>query len=318
VFGESRFRQTGAAERGEMRVFVTGATGLVGRAVSNMLLDRGDEVLCVSRDPARAREVLPAGVEILGGDPTLPGVWQDRLATCTAVVNLAGSPVMDGWWTRSQKHRIKRSRLATTENIVTALATCDSPAVLASASAVGYYGNRGEAALSESSEPGNGFLARLALEWEHTALKAEHDQVRVAVIRIGVVLSTEGGALAKMLPAFRLGLGGPLAGGRQFFPWVHIRDLARLFLFVLDQEQIRGPVNASVPDPSRQKEFAAALGHAVGKPAFMPVPRFVLGCMMGEMADVLLDSQRVVPNVLKATGFRFEYGELEKALGDLI
>ena len=301
-----------------MRVFITGGTGLVGRAVSKMLLDRGDEVLCVTRDPARARKVLPAGAEILGGDPTLPGDWQDRLATCTGVINLAGSPIADGWWTRGRKHRIKRSRLATTENIVAALATCVSPAVLASASAVGYYGNRGEVALGESSEPGSGFLAKLALEWEHTALKAERDQVRIAVVRIGVVLSTEGGALAKMLPAFRLGLGGPLAGGRQYFPWVHIRDLARLFLFVLDQEEIRGPVNAVVPDPPRQMEFAAALGRAVGKPAFMPVPRFVLGCMMGEMADVLLDSQRVVPNALKAAGFKFEFGELDKALDDLV
>lgn len=301
-----------------MRVFVTGGTGLVGRAVSKMLLDRGDEVLCVTRDPARAREVLPDRVEILGADPTLPGDWQDRLATCTGVINLAGSPVADGWWTRGKKQRIKRSRLTTTANVADALATCDSPAVLVSASAVGYYGNRGETALAESSEPGSGFLARLALEWEHTALKAQRDGVRVAVVRIGVVLSTDGGALPKMLPAFRLGLGGPLAGGRQYFPWVHIQDLARLFLFVLDREDIRGPVNAVVPDPPRQKEFASALGGAVGKPAFMPVPRFALGCLMGEMADVLTDSQRVVPNVLKAAGFKFEYGELDKALDDLI
>ena len=149
-----------------MRVFVTGGTGLVGRTLSRLLLDRGDEVLCVTRDPARAREVLPAGVEILGADPTLPGDWQDRLATCAGVVNLAGSPVAEGLWTARTKQRIRRSRLATTENVVTALGGCDAPVVLVSASAVGYYGDRLDTALGESSEPGDGFLAKLALEWE--------------------------------------------------------------------------------------------------------------------------------------------------------
>jgi len=301
-----------------MRVFFTGGTGLVGQAVTPLLLDRGDEVLCLTRDPARARKVLPQGAEFLGGDPTMPGVWQDRLATCDGVVNLAGASVADGLWTKQKKQRIRRSRLATTENIVSALADCDEQVVLVSASAVGYYGDRGEAALAESNEPGRGFLARLALEWEHTARKAERDNVRVARIRIGVVLSAQGGALVKMLPAYRLGFGGPLAGGNQYFPWVHILDLARLIIFVLDQDDIQGPVNAAVPDPPQQKEFAAALGSALGKPAFMPVPRFVLGSLMGEMADVLLASQRVVPNVLKAAGFKFKFGELDDALEDLI
>ena len=301
-----------------MRVFLTGGTGLVGRAIIPLLLDRGDEVLCLTRDPSHAREVLPEGTEILGGDPTMPGDWQDRLATCGGVVNLAGSPVADGLWTGRNKQRIRRSRLATTENIVTALAACDGPMVLASASAVGYYGDRGENALGEASEPGSGFLARLALEWEHTALKAERENVRVVLLRIGIVLSQEGGALARMLPAFRRGLGGPLGNGKQYFPWIHIGDLARLIMFVLDNGEIQGPVNAMVPDPPRQKEFTAALGGALGKPAFMAVPGFVLQALMGEMAGMLLSSQRAVPNVLRAAGFKFKFGELEKALGDLI
>lgn len=301
-----------------MRVFVTGGTGLVGRVVIPLLLDRGDEVLCVTRDPARARDVLPRAVEILGADPTMPGDWQDRLGTCDAVINLAGSPVADGLWSAKKKHRIRRSRLSTTENVVDALAACGKPVVLASASAVGYYGNRGEDALGENSEPGSGFLARLAVEWEHTALKAEKENVRVALVRVGVVLSAEGGALAKMLPAYRLGLGGPLGNGKQYFPWIHIRDLARLLIFVLDQDQVAGPVNAAVPDPPRQKEFARALGGALGKPAFMPVPGIGLKLAMGELAGILLASQRVVPNVLKAAGFKFEFAELEKALDDLV
>ncbi|MCK9996122.1 MAG: TIGR01777 family oxidoreductase [Candidatus Krumholzibacteria bacterium] len=301
-----------------MRVFVTGGTGLVGRAVIPLFLDRGDEVLCLTRDPARAREVLPAGTEILGGDPTMPGDWQDRLATCSGVVNLAGSPVADGLWTGRRKQRIRRSRLATTENIVTALGACDQAMTLVSASAVGYYGNRGEIALDEASEPGSGFLARLALEWEHTALKAEREDVRIALIRIGVVLSGDGGVLARMLPVFRRGLGGPLGNGKQYFPWVHIEDLVRLILFVLDNSEISGPVNAVVPDPPRQKEFTAAVGSALHKRAFMPLPGFVLQGLMGEMSSMLLGSQRAVPNVLKAAGFKFKFGELDKALDDLI
>lgn len=301
-----------------MRVFVTGGSGLVGRAIIPLFLDRGDEVLCLTRDPARAREVLPTGTEILGGDPTMPGDWQDRLATCTGVVNLAGSPVAEGLWTGRNKQRIRRSRLATTENIVTALAACDGPVVLASASAVGYYGDRSDIALAEASEPGSGFLARLALEWEHTALKAERENVRVVLIRIGIVLSGDGGALARMLPVFRRGLGGPLGGGKQYFPWIHIGDLARIIMFVLDNGEIRGPVNAVVPDPPRQKEFTAAVGRSLGKPAFMSLPGFVLQGLMGEMAGMLLSSQRAVPNVLKAAGFKFQFGKLDKALGDLI
>lgn len=291
---------------------------MVGQTLVPLLLDRGDQVLCLSRDPGQARSVLPAAADILGGDPTMPGDWQDRLATCDGVINLAGSSVADGLWTDKKKQRIRRSRLATTGNIASALSSCDRPVVLVSASAVGYYGDRGDAALGEGAGPGEGFLARLALEWEHAALKAEQDNVRVALVRIGVVLSPDGGALARMLPPFRLGLGGPMGSGKQFFPWIHIHDLAKLFLFVLDNEFISGPVNAAVPDPPRQKEFATTLGNALGKPAFIPLPGFALRMLMGEMADVVLASQRAVPNVLKAAGFRFHYGELDKALADLV
>jgi len=301
-----------------MRVFVTGGTGLVGRAIVRELLGRGDEVLCLTRDPAEAREVLPPGTEILGGDATMPGDWQDRLATCGGIINLAGAPIVDGLWTGRKKQKIRRSRLATTENIVSAMSGCETPAVLVSASAVGYYGNRGGEALGEGAEPGRGFLARLALEWEHTALKAEREGVRVVLVRIGVVLSSSGGALPRMLPAFRAGLGGPIGGGQQYFPWIHLGDLVRIFLFALDQPEIKGPVNGVVPDPPRQKEFAAAVGKAVGKPAFLPLPGMILRLGMGEMADVLLSSQRVTPNVLKAAGFKFTYAELAKALDDLV
>lgn len=300
-----------------MRIFVTGGTGLVGRLLVPQLLNRQDEVLCVTRDPGAARQVLPAATEIVGADPSLPGDWQDRLLTCDAVVNLAGEPVADGYWTRKKKNRIRRSRLAVTDNIASVLADCGRPMTLVSASAVGFYGDRGADALGEDREPGQDFLARLAVEWEHTATKAEKEDVRVVLIRIGVVLAADGGALARMVPLFRLGLGGPLGSGHQYFPWIHIQDLVRIILFALDNDDIVGPVNAVVPNPPSQKEFAGALGTALGKSSWLPAPTLALKLVLGEKADMLLASQRVVPNVLKSHGFRFAFGELDKALADL-
>lgn len=301
----------------DVRVFITGGTGLVGRMLVPQLLNRQDEVLCVTRDPARSREVLPASVEIIGADPTMPGSWQDRMLTCDAVVNLAGESVAQGRWTRQKKSRLRRSRLAVTGNIAQSLGNSERPVVLVNASAIGYYGDQGDVALSEDHEPGQDFLARLAVEWEHTAAKAEKENIRVVLLRIGIVLSVSGGALAAMLPAFRLGLGGPLGSGRQYFPWIHIQDLVRCILFTLDYEEIRGPVNAVVPNPPTQKEFATSLGNSLGKSAWLAAPGPALRLVLGEKADLVLASQRAVPNVLKAHGFRFAFGELDKAMVDL-
>lgn len=301
-----------------MRILVTGGTGLVGRHLIPLLLERGDEVLCLSRDPGRARDVLPEGVSILGGDPGLPGDWQDRLATCDGVVNLAGASVAEGRWTSGRKQKLRRSRLGATDNVVQALAGVEKPVVLVSASAVGYYGDRGGEALDERSEPGQDFLARLALEWEHTARNAESEMVRVVLMRIGIVLAADGGALEKMIPPFKLGLGGPLGSGRQYFPWIHVRDLVRAIMFALLEPQLSGPVNAVVPDPPTQGEFARELGRHLKKSSRLPAPTLALKLLLGEKADLLLASQRAVPNALKAAGFRFEFGDLDKALADLI
>jgi uncharacterized protein (TIGR01777 family) len=301
-----------------MRILVTGGTGLVGRNLIPLLLERGDEVLCLSRDPGRAREVLPGQVTILGGDPGLPGDWQDRLATCDGVVNLAGASVAEGRWTSGRKQKLRRSRLGATDNVAQALAGVEKPVVLVSASAVGYYGDRGDEALDERSEPGQDFLAHLALEWEHTARNAESEMVRVVLMRIGIVLAPEGGALEKMIPPFKLGLGGPLGSGRQYFPWIHIRDLVRAIMFALLEPELSGPVNAVVPDPPTQGEFARKLGRQLGKSSFLPAPTLALKLLLGEKSDLLLASQRAVPNALKASGFRFEFGDLDKALADLL
>jgi len=301
-----------------MKVFVSGGTGLVGRHLVSSLHQRGDQVVCLTRDKANIPDDFPAGVEIIEGNSVAPGKWQECISSCDGVINLAGESVAEGFWTKGKKRRIRRSRLSTTFNIVEALENRDRPAVLVSASATGYYGNAGSAALTEKSETGHGFLARLACEWEHTAQQAESDQVRVAMIRIGVVLSGDGGALAKMLPAFRLGLGGPLGNGNQYFPWIHIDDLVRAFLFALDNPEISGPVNASVPTPPMQKEFAAAVGKVLDKPAFLPTPALALKLLLGEKGSIVLSSQRVVPNVLKAAGFKFQKVELDEVLAEII
>ncbi len=300
-----------------MRIFVTGGTGLVGRMLIPQLLNRRDEIFCVTRSPARARQMLPDGVELIGADPTLPGSWQDRLQSCDAVINLAGEPVAGGRWSGKRKNLIRRSRLAVTGNIVQALAGRDRPLTLLNASAVGFYGDQGDVALSEEHEPGPGFLARLAVEWEHTATEAQSEFVRVILLRIGIVLSLEGGALGRMVLPFRWKLGGPLGSGQQYFPWIHGQDLVRIILFGLDNDGIRGPLNAVVPNPPRQKEFAADLGRSLAKSSWLPAPRPALRLVMGEQAEMILASQRVVPNVLKAHGFRFMFGEMDKALADL-
>jgi uncharacterized protein (TIGR01777 family) len=300
-----------------LKIFITGGTGLVGRHLINRLVERGDQVVCLTRNRQTAAGSLPAQVEIIEANPVVPGSWQDELASCDAVINLAGDSVGDGFWTKGRKRRIRRSRLSTTFNIVHALEERDRPAVLVNASATGYYGDSGAAALSEDSQSGHGFLARLACEWEHTAQQAESELIRVVMVRIGVVLAREGGALPRMLTPFRMGMGGPLGNGRQYFPWIHVDDLVSVFLFALDQPDLSGPMNACVPNPPMQREFAAALGRAVGKPAFMPAPAFVLRLLLGEKADIILASQRVVPNVLKAAGFKFKFSEIDEALEDL-
>jgi uncharacterized protein len=301
-----------------LEIFITGGTGLVGRHLVKRLIGRGDQVVCLSRNLEAARSILPAEVELIEANPVIPGDWQSRPGQCDAVINLAGAPVFDGFWTRGHKRKIRRSRLSSTFNVIESLENSERALTLINASAVGYYGDGGNSALSEVSQPGDGFLARLACEWEHTASQCRNDKVRVAMIRIAVVLSAEGGALPKMVKPFNMGFGGHLGNGRQYFPWIHIHDLVETFLFVLDNPELSGPINASVPTPPTQKEFTRALAGKLKKPALFPVSRLAMKLFLGQRADALLQSQRVVPNVLKASGFRFKFDELDEALDDLL
>lgn len=301
-----------------MRIFVTGGTGLVGRRVVGLLLARGDEVTCLTRSAATAAARLPEGVVLCEGDPALGGAWQDRVRDAEAVINLAGESVGDGLWTRGKVRRIRRSRLAGTRNLVTAIAGADHPMTFVSASAAGYYGDQGDRALGETAPPGDGFLARLAVEWENAAREAESERVRVVLLRIGAVLDAGGGMLPRLVGPVRAGLGGPLGNGRQYVPWIHAADLARSILFVLDQPGLSGPVNAVVPDPPTQAGFVTTLAHRLGKPARVPAPAFALRLLLGRKAEIVLSSQRAVPNALRAAGFRFEHADLDAALADLL
>lgn len=301
-----------------MRIFVTGGTGLVGRRLVRLLAARGDEVTCLTRDAAAAAGRLPAGAIACEGDPAVAGPWLEQVRRADAVINLAGESVGDGLWTRGKVRRIRRSRLAGTRNLVTAIASADHPVTLVSASAAGYYGDQGDRALGENAEPGRGFLARLAVEWENAAREAGSERVRVVLLRIGAVLDPAGGMLPRLARVVGAGFGGRLGSGRQYVPWIHADDLARAILFVLDQPALSGPVNAVVPDPPTQAQFVATLARVLGKPARLPAPAFALKLLLGRKAEIVLSSQRVVPNALRAAGFRFEHAELEPALVDLL
>ncbi len=301
-----------------MRVALTGATGMIGRPLATALGERGDELLVLSRRASSAAGVA-SGARIVEWDPTsgpAPG-----LSGVDAVVHLAGEPVAQRW-TAGAKDRIRRSRVLGTANLVAGLAAADPrPGVLVSTSASGFYGDRGASPLEESAPPGprDDFLASVCIDWEDAAEQAAELGVRVAIVRNGVVLDPGGGAVAKMLPVFKAGLGGPIAGGRQYMPWIALDDVVGIYLAALDGGRAwSGPVNACAPSPATNAQFTRALGRALHRPALLPVPAFGLRALFGEMASVLLASQRAVPARATELGYRFRWGELEPALAAVL
>lgn len=301
-----------------MEVLMTGGTGLIGRALIPHLLVRGDNVTVITRDVARAQQTLPEMVNLVEADPAVEGDWLDHARNSDIIVNLVGESVASGLWTRGKKRMLRRSRLRPINHLADALRDSDRPGLLLSASATGYYGDGGDRALGENAEPGHDYLAILCYEWERNALRAEREHRRVVLLRFGLVLAADGGALLAMMPAFNRGLGGPLAGGRQYLPWIHIRDAVRAILFAIENEEVSGPINITTPNPLQQREFASELGKALGKAARFPAPAWAVRMALGEKAKLVLYSQRAVPNQLKAKGFRWEYLELDRALEDLI
>jgi uncharacterized protein (TIGR01777 family) len=295
-----------------MRVTVTGATGLVGRRLVRRLRERGDEVTVLSRSPDRAKAAL--GVDAVAWDPVAGPAPAEALAGRDGVVSLAGEPVAQRW-NDEVKRRIHDSRVLGTRNLVAGLREAEPrPAVLVSASGVGYYGPHGDERVPESAPASEDFLGRLCVEWEGAAESAAELGLRVAYVRTGIALDGSGGALKTMLPPFRLGLGGPLAGGRQYMPWIHIDDLVGIYLAALDGDGWRGAVNGSAPDPVTNRAFAKALGRALHRPAIAPAPRFALKLLLGEMADIATTGVRAVPERALELGYRFQHPDLDEAL----
>jgi uncharacterized protein (TIGR01777 family) len=293
-----------------MRVAITGASGLIGRHLTAALIGRGDEVVPLSRANGEVH-----GVPTVAWDPVfedLPGAALDGV---DAIVNLAGASVAEGRWTREHRKLIHDSRVITTTRIADALAAGDGPRVLVSGSATGYYGNRGDELLGESAAPGTGFLSEVAVAWEAAAMAASRGGVRVAVSRTGMVLAEDGGVIPRLAKLARAGMAGPLAGGRQWVPWVDIADVVGMILAAVGDDAWEGPFNNVAPEPMRQADVAKAFGRAVGRPAVMPTPALALKLTLGDAAVLVTDSHRTDPVVARARGYGWEYGDLDASLG---
>jgi uncharacterized protein (TIGR01777 family) len=298
-----------------VKVAVTGATGTIGREVVRALRERGDEVTALSRDAERARAALGGVPSVEWREPAAQPAPAEALAGREGVIHLLGEPIAQRW-TGEAKRRIRESRQLGTRNLVAGLRAAEPrPRVLVSQSAVGYYGPRGAEEVDESAPPATGdFLADVTVEWEEEAREAADLGMRVVTTRTGVVLSESGGALAKMLPPFKLGVGGPVAGGRQYMPWVHMDDVVAALLFCLDSESASGAVNVTAPRPATNKELSKALGRVLGRPAVFPVPALAVKLLYGEMSETVTTGARVVPRRLEELGYRFRRPQLEGAL----
>jgi uncharacterized protein (TIGR01777 family) len=297
-----------------MHILITGGTGLIGRQLCKALLAEGHELTVLSRDPDSVPDRCGSGVQAMAGlDQWHPGRAFD------AVINLAGEPIVDARWTARRKQALWDSRVTLTERLVQRIAAArHKPGVLLSGSAVGYYGNRGDVVLDESSAPGEDFPARLCKAWEDAALGAQTIGVRVCLLRTGLVLTRHGGVLGRMLPPFRLGLGARLGDGRQWMSWVHIDDYVAMLLGLLHDAQASGPWNMTAPQPVTNREFAAALAAAVHRPAPFCAPAILLKAAMGERACLLLEGQRVSPKRMESAGYRFAFENLADALHGLL
>lgn len=302
-----------------MKALVTGATGLIGSALCDALLSRGDEVVGLTRDPAKARLAQP-GVAWHPWEPLLERPDAAAFEGVDGVVNLLGEKI-DQRWTDEAKRKIMESRRTGTHNLVQAIAGLEKrPAVLVSQSAVGYYGDRGDDLVDESDPAGGAsFDSKVVTAWEQAAHEIDATGVRLVIVRSGQILDAGGGMLAQLLPPFKLGVGGPLAGGSQYISWIHAEDEVGILLWALDDESVSGTINATAPNPATNKDFSKALGRALGRPAVVPVPGFVLDLKFGnEFGAVLKGGQRVIPKRTRELGYEFKHPDLDEALRDLL
>jgi len=301
-----------------MKVFITGGSGFVGSKLTAELAGQGHQVTILTRS-IKKNLLLPEGASFLEGDPTREGPWQDHVVDHDAIINLAGASIF-ARWTDDYKRTLRESRLLTTRHIVDAMAARSGQEThLISTSAVGYYGFHGDESLEEEDPPGTDFLATLAADWEAAALEAKKHGARVVLCRFGIVLGRRGGALAQMIPPFRFWMGAPLGSGTQWFSWIHERDLADIFRFVLERKDIDGPINCTAPDPVRNRELTRVIGRVMGKPTFLPpLPAVFIRWVLGEFGNVILKGQRVSPRRLLDKGFIFGFPAIQEALIDLL
>ncbi len=301
-----------------MQVLITGGTGLIGRRLVAGLLNDGHKVLVLSRTPERIHQ-LQSGVRYVRWDGHTPEGWGEFVNELDAIVNLAGEPISSGRWTADRRRRIRESRISAGHAVVEALSAAQvKPRVLVQASAVGIYGPHGDEIIDENAAPGKDFLSQVAVDWEASTAAVETLGVRLAIARLGVVLSTKSGALPRMVLPFRFFAGGPLGDGRQHFPWIHLEDAVRAIRFLLEHEDAQGVFNLTAPQSPTNSSFAATLGRVLNRPSWIPVPAFALRLLFGEMATVLLDGQNVIPGRLQEFGFAYNHGELESALRHLL
>ncbi len=306
-----------------MRVFLTGGTGLVGSRLIKRLRERQHEVTLLTRRPEAARAQFGPSLAVVAGDPTQAGAWLDPAATADAVVNLAGESIFARRWNPAFIDLVRGSRVKSTEHVVRALSknprtAAGTPKVLVNASAIGYYGPHGDEELTEDAPPGDDVMARVCVDWEAAARQAEPAGVRVAMIRIGIVLDRAGGALKQMLTPFKMFAGGPVGSGKQWMSWIHNEDLVGMILMTLENAQASGPINGTAPEPVRNRDFAKALGRALHRPSFMPTPAFALRVMLGQVAQVVTTGQRVLPRRAQELGYTFRFPQIDEALRDVL
>ena len=298
-----------------MRIMITGGSGFVGQHLARFFLEKGHRIVATGTSDAHPL-IGQKNFEYIQADTTQAGAWQDEVGKAEAIVNLAGRSIFHRW-TNAYKQEIMDSRILTTRNLVDALPSTKKVSLL-STSAVGYYGNRGDETLTEDATAGTDFLAEVGIQWENEAMRASAVNHRVVIMRFSVVLGPNGGALAQMVPAYKMYAGGALGSGRQWFPWIHLDDLMAAVDFCLERQDLSGPVNFCAPGSVTSKGFAKALGRALHRPAILKVPTFALRMAMGEMGSVLLNSQRAIPARLMQAGFEFQYPDVDDALQHLL
>ena len=302
-----------------MKIAITGATGFIGSSLVARLQKSGHQVMILTRNTSYARKIFPSqafpNIEIVNYTPTILGSWQNAISGCDSVVNLAGESIAEGRWTEEKKQKILQSRQLTTQNLVTAIANAEQkPSVLVNASAIGYYGTSETATFTENSPSGNDFLAEVCQAWEAAAQKVSDAGVRLVILRLGVVLAADGGALAKMITPFKMFAGGPIGSGNQWFSWIHRDDVVKLIIQAVTDSSMSGVYNATAPNPVRMNELSQAMGQVLNRPSWLPVPSFAIEALLGDGAIVVLEGQQVLPQRTLESGFNYQYSNLRSAL----